>query len=127
MLKTIWTSGRGENEVSFLKASLKPGRTGEERRRESVERKNQQGDGLARPIVTRAGHVIWRKVEAPRPKSRAAIRLAEGTCRNCGFVASHETPEDCITFLRDVISQLAGSDAIESALTRVKAKGEPGT
>lgn len=92
-----------------------------------MERKNQQVDGLARPIVTRARNVIWRKVEPPRPKSRAAIRLAEGTCRNCGLVASHETPEDCITFLRDVISQLAGSAALESALARVKAEGEPGT
>ena len=86
--------------------------------------KNKQGDELAGPIVTQGSKVIWRKFEPPKPKSRAAIRLAEGTCRNCGFVASHETPADCITFLRDVISQLAGSDALEGALARVKARAE---
>jgi hypothetical protein len=105
-----------------------PRNTGESKGEKLVERKNQPRDEMAReevsPILTRASNVRWRKIEPPKPKSRATIRLAEGTCRHCGFVANHETPVDCITFLRDVISQLAGSDALESALARVKAKAD---
>lgn len=73
-------------------------------------------------MALKDGKVRWKKIEPLNTKSRATIRVAEGTCRHCGFVASHKRPAECIIFLRDVISELAGSDALGNALARVRAK-----
>ncbi len=47
-------------------------------------------------------------VKTAQPRRGDALPF--GTCRRCGFIADHSTPEDCIATLRDHIAMLSPKD-----------------
>ena len=72
--------------------------------------------GKRRSAIQSAGERLASKMQqdglkTPPKKMRGTLptrdALLVGTCRRCGFVAKHATPQDCIDFLRDRIADLS--------------------